>query len=235
MGAPRYALYWAPDRTSALWRFGCSVLGYDAETGDGVPYPQVRRLAGRWSAITEAPRVYGFHATLKAPFSLADGVSEADLVAETKAFALGRLAFVVPSLHLTRLSTYVALCPRGRPPALHAFADEVVAHFDRFRAPLSAADRARRQPDRLSERQRNHLDRWGYPQVFEDFKAHLSLVGPLGAHELDDAVADLGDIAPSAPDLAEVLVNDLTIFKQEAATSRFRILARCPLRAAGGG
>lgn len=29
----RYAVYLAPPAESALWRFGSSVLGYDAETG----------------------------------------------------------------------------------------------------------------------------------------------------------------------------------------------------------
>jgi hypothetical protein len=44
-----------------------------------------------------------------------------------------------------------------------------VREFDRYRAPLTEEDRARRRPERLSERQREYLERWGYPYVLEEF------------------------------------------------------------------
>jgi hypothetical protein len=51
----------------------------------------------------------------------------------------------------------------------------VVVKFDRFRAPLSDADRARRDPASLTERQRELLDTYGYPYVLEEFRFHLTL------------------------------------------------------------
>ena len=35
---PRYALYYAPAVDSALWRFGSAALGYDALTGEDIPF-----------------------------------------------------------------------------------------------------------------------------------------------------------------------------------------------------
>ena len=74
MSKPRYAVYYAPAADSALWRFGSATLGYDALTGEDLPFavPPGCDLA-LWPAFTEEPRRYGFHATLKAPFELADG------------------------------------------------------------------------------------------------------------------------------------------------------------------
>ena len=79
--AMRYAIYYAPDPASALWLFGSSVLGYDARTGRNVPLlaPAGISLAD-WEMATTDPRRYGFHATLKAPFRLALGMSEAALL-----------------------------------------------------------------------------------------------------------------------------------------------------------
>jgi hypothetical protein len=41
----RYAIYLAPAAGSALWRFGSSVLGYDAQTGEETPQPALASLA----------------------------------------------------------------------------------------------------------------------------------------------------------------------------------------------
>ena len=80
MSRPRYALYYAPPAETALWRFGSAVLGYDAVTAEDIAFtvPQACDPAA-WAELTAEPRRYGFHATLKAPFELATGRSEAQL------------------------------------------------------------------------------------------------------------------------------------------------------------
>ena len=76
---PRYAIYYAAPRGSALDRFGADLLGYDAWSGDDLQFPNGLPLD--WRELTSDPRKYGFHATLKAPFALAPGKSETELLA----------------------------------------------------------------------------------------------------------------------------------------------------------
>ena len=78
---PRYAIYYAPAPGSGLDRFGAALLGYDAFTGKDLPFPEdILQAAPDWRGLTGDPRKYGFHATLKAPMSLAPGRTEAELV-----------------------------------------------------------------------------------------------------------------------------------------------------------
>ena len=64
----RYAIYFLPAPDAGLWRFGASVLGYDAYDGTAPAFPRHSLFQGsgppRWVAD---PQRYGFHATLKAP------------------------------------------------------------------------------------------------------------------------------------------------------------------------
>ena len=70
----RYAIYFAPHSGSLLARFGASLLGYDPATGAEVDAPDHPAFHDPLSlGWTAAPRRYGFHATLKAPFHLAEG------------------------------------------------------------------------------------------------------------------------------------------------------------------
>ena len=85
---PRYAIYYAPAQGSSLDQFGAEMLGYDAWIGAALPFPGgvVERLPD-WRELSDDPRKYGFHATLKAPMALADGKSEKMLLAACAEFA----------------------------------------------------------------------------------------------------------------------------------------------------
>ena len=79
-GFPRYAIYFAAGSDAALSRFGAELLGYDAYTGNELPFPHdALHVAPDWRDISADPRKYGFHATLKAPMALADGKTENEL------------------------------------------------------------------------------------------------------------------------------------------------------------
>ncbi len=113
MSGPRYALYALAEPGSALEAFGRTVLGYDNGTGEAVPHPaDLQDLA----EVTDGARIYGFHATLKAPMRLAPGVSEADLLAE----AAGSPPITRPSLSARSPSRRSAgsspSCPSPRRP-----------------------------------------------------------------------------------------------------------------------
>jgi putative phosphonate metabolism protein len=226
--AVRYAVYFAPDPVSRLWRFGSAVLGYDAATGRDVPFlVPPGQTPDAWAAATEDPRRYGFHATLKAPFELREGASEADLAASLRGFAVAAApvdlgvcdVMVVPS---SRGGGFVALMPVRPPAGLATLERSVVERFDAFRAPLDAASRNRRDPDALSPRQRGHLERFGYPYVLEDFRFHMTLTGRLDAPA--PIVALLADMA-RANEVPQILrVDRLALFRQDQPSARFRII-----------
>lgn len=233
MTAPRYAIYVAPPPESRSWRLGCDLLGYDAATGEDVAGAPLAGLdAETWSALTAEPRRYGFHATLKAPFALAPGVGEADLLAAVEAFAAARPPAAAGPLALATLGPFFALVPEGRPAALHDLADATVVAFDAFRAPLTPQDRARRRPEQLTARQLAHLDRWGYPYVFEEFRYHMTLAGPVGEEIAPRVGAALAEAWRPLADEPHV-VDALVIFTQAHPTARFRAAQRFPLRGRG--
>src|SRR6201996_45018 len=85
---PRYALYYAPAPRSELGRFGAHLLGYDAFSRKTLRFPvNIEQALPDWGELTQDPRKYGFHATLKAPMALADDKSEAELLAACAEFA----------------------------------------------------------------------------------------------------------------------------------------------------
>jgi putative phosphonate metabolism protein len=228
---PRYAIYYVPARGSELNRFGAALLGYDAFGGDDLPFPEeVVQAVPDWRELTADPRKYGFHATLKAPFILTPGKSEAELFAACNAFAATPRAIPVIKPVVGSISGFIAVIPAEPPPELIRFAADCVTAFDSFRAPLTDADRARRNPPKLSPAQREHLDRWGYPYVMEDFRFHMTLTGRLGSERREPVLAML-KARFSALGLATLAIDRIAVFRQDSAASRFRIVNQWELRA----
>jgi putative phosphonate metabolism protein len=228
---PRYAIYFVPAPGSHLDRFGAHLLGYDAFTGEDLPFPDgILRTVPDWRDLTKDPRSYGFHATLKAPLSLAPGKTEAELLAACETFASAPPAIPVIRPVVGSISGFVAVIPAEPPAALIRFAAECVSAFDSFRAPLTAEDRARRNPSQLTPRQCEQLDRWGYPYVMEDFRFHMTLTGRLDAERREPILTMLRS-SFSAIDLKTLAIDRIAVFRQETATSRFRIINHWKLRA----
>jgi putative phosphonate metabolism protein len=221
---PRYAIYYVPPVGSELARFGASYLGYDACIGDALPFPDhATELAPDWRELTEDPRRYGFHATLKAPLSLASDKSEAELIAACARFAASARSIPLITPVVDSISGFLAVVPAEPAAELERLAADCVRSFDTFRAPLTAADRARRNPERLKARQRDYLDRWGYPYVFEEFRFHMTLTGRLPAERrppiLDMLRRRFSAIQPNA-----LAIDRIALFRQTDRASRFRII-----------
>lgn len=226
---PRYAVYFVPRADSALYRFGSTVLGYDCYTGadlDGMA-----DLPSDRAELTADPRRYGFHATLKAPFHLAPDYDEAALLQTFRAFAAEPRTIPSFTPVVRTLGGFLAIVPQETSAALTQLADDCVTAFDHFRAPLSDADRARRNPGRLTERQREQLERWGYPYVFEDFRFHMTLTGSVTEARRPIIEKVLGSLFLRAG-IAETVVDSLTLVCQRDPQSRFRVLAQRDLVAA---
>jgi putative phosphonate metabolism protein len=220
---PRYAIYYTPPPGSDLDRFGAQLLGYDAFHGDDLAFPDdIMQAAPDWRDLTNDPRKYGFHATLKAPLSLARGKTEAELLAACAAFASAPRAIPVIRPVIGSISGFIALIPAEPPPELIQLAADCVSEFDAFRAPLTEEDRARRNPCQLTPGRREHLDRWGYPYVMEDFRFHMTLTGRLRSERREPVLAMLRNHF-SAIDLKTLAIDRIALFRQDNADSRFRL------------
>lgn len=196
----RYALFYTP-APGPFADFGAAWLGWDSAAGQQVEQPQIGGLD--IVRLTARPRKYGFHATLKAPFYLADGQDQAALEDALDAFAAAHSRQPIGPLAVRADHGFLALRPIADQQGLRDLAAAVVRSFDTFRAPMSPEQLARRRQSRLTQRQDQHLVAFGYPFVFDDFHFHMTLTGPLRKTSGDDATAALNralaPVLPNAP------------------------------------
>ena len=226
--AYRYAIYYSPPTASPLGAFGAKWLGRTIEGQDLAPPALAWVSAQDWKTATVAPRKYGFHATLKPPFRLADGASEDELVSAVESFCAETGPADLGSLKVDRISGFLALTPE-RQDAVGRLAADIVREFDRFRAPLTAEEIERRRPETLTPRQRQLLDCWGYPYVIGDFRFHMTLTGNLPeadravfCAELEDRFSDL----KTGP----MTIDGICVFQQKSPEDELSLLRRIKLR-----
>lgn len=221
---PRYALYYAPPPGSLLARFGASVLAYDLATGADVDPPDHPLFHDPASlGWTAEPRRYGFHATLKSPFQLAEGRSPLELEQDVVAFCANQTAFDI-TLTLSLVGHALALVLAEPSPAMDALAASCVKHFDLFREPLSPEDRERRHPDQLSAAQVERLDQWGSPHVLDQFQFHMTLTGALEHKDRLRLEPVLRTLVADVP--LTTTVDGLLLCRQEGPTDRFVLQRR---------
>lgn len=178
--AHRYAAYFAPPVESDWWEAGSRWLGRCAasrrtwpQTGiDGVPAALQHRLMA-------APRRYGWHATLAAPFTLRPQIEESGLRAGLRMLCQAWKPFDMPELKVALLDDFLALVPARPSTALRAVADACVTGLHAFAEPLSPAELQRRRAAGLTPEEDALLLRWGYPFVLDRFRFHMSLTGSL--------------------------------------------------------
>src|SRR5262245_58571453 len=223
----RFAVYFTPGRDEPLTRRAADWLGRDPFSGGPAQPPAVSTLSPTEIAFhTAAPRRYGFHATLKAPFQLVPGETEATLADARAGFASRTQRFAV-RLVIGRIDGFFALVPATPAPLLQRLADDVVESFDRFRAPLSEADIERRNPDALSAEEFRNLHRWGYPYVFETFRFHMTLTGRVGAGESDRVRAALDEVfGPLIT--APIAIDGLVLFAEPEPGAPFGVHSYSP-------
>jgi len=134
MGSPRHAKYYAPPRDSLLASFGAALLGHDVWSGEDAASAQYAiEAAADWRELTADPRRYGFHATLKPPFTLAPGQSEAAPVAACEAFAETPRPVPVIRPTISAIAGFIAVTAEHRSDELRQLAFDGVTAFDGFR------------------------------------------------------------------------------------------------------
>lgn len=222
----RFAVYYAPDR-GAFADFAAGWLGWDPVDGARVDCPEMAGLPRQLSALTAAPRRYGFHGTLKPPFRLARGSSRGQLETDLALLAARLPVVELDGLVLQELGGFLALAPEGDLAPLETLAATVVEALDHHRAPAPPEETARRMTAGLSPRQKELLAEWGYPYVMDEFRFHLTLTGKLAPGEARLVSAALKPmIAPLVP--APFRVADLCLFGEDGE-GMFHLLQRYAL------
>ena len=214
----RYALYFAPLAGSIWSETGDAWLGRDA--GQEVERPQ-DKIPGipplLLAKLTSDARRYGFHATLKAPFHLAEGFSESHLEAMAEAFCKGQSGISLQTLQVRPITDFLALRPDPLDDEPAALAMRCVSYFDLLRATPDDAELARRRTRGLSSRQEILLQRWGYPYTEEEFQFHFTLTDDLAGVDAEVVYAirkaaeqHFAQVLAHAP----LTIDALTIFRE---------------------
>ncbi|QRM33379.1 DUF1045 domain-containing protein (plasmid) [Microvirga sp. VF16] len=228
-GKRRYALYYTPSADHPLTVAAAHWLGRDAFGRSGMA-EDARPDADR--QLTAEPRRYGFHATLKAPFRLRPGTSRPELEDALRRFAESRPPCPIGPLRVATLGSFVALVPRAASPMLQGFAAQVVSEFDAFRAPLTEPERHRRRQSGLDATETGYLEQWGYPYVFDRFRFHLTLTGPVPESARDGVARRLEALFASLLD-EDFPLDALTLFEQDHPAGEFVAIARFGLGVPG--
>jgi hypothetical protein len=214
----RYGVYFTPE-DPAFAAAGASWLGWDIRTGQKVGTPD--------PALVARPCRYGFHATIKPPFRLADQRRSSDLESALQALSRHLSPVTVPGLQLSWPGSFLAFTALGDAAPLNRLAAAVVRDLDRYRAPASEADLARHRKPHMSDAELRNLARWGYPYVMDRFRFHMTLTGPLPRAAREDAAAMAAEHFNSV--LPKPMVIGSLTLVGEAEDGFFHELARHPL------
>lgn len=225
MAFTRYAIYYTPP-PGAWAAFGAAWLGWDAARGL-VDHLDIPGLPLPLPEITQSPRRYGFHATIKPPFRLVKGCGEADLRRAFEGFCAAASPATTRGLELAQLGRFLALVPSGDDAALNDLAAAAVGDLDAFRAPPTEDELLRRRGTGLRPDQEMRLQKWGYPHVMEGFRFHMTLTGKLPKAQAAQVSGVLAQrLIPLLP--APFTVNALTLMGEDAQ-GFFHALDRCAL------
>jgi putative phosphonate metabolism protein len=225
----RYAVYYAPHPQSDLGRFGNAWLGRDPLANIELARPALAGLkVNDVIAATTSPTRYGFHGTLKPPFTLKQGQSRSGLEAALEKLCADITPVTCGPLTLKSISGFLALIPTDPVAPLEHLAARMVRDLDDFRQPEDATAMNKRRAAGLSARQENYLVTWGYPYVMEDFRFHLTLSNKLAPKQLERFEASLASTAAPLCQTA-FIIDDICLFGDPGDGKPFHLLRRFAL------
>ncbi len=152
-----------------------------------------------------------------------------DLVAATCSLADRVAPFELPPLAVTDLHGFLALRETTFCPPLQALADACVEELDRFRAPASESELARRRRAKLTEAQDAMLVRFGYPYVLDTWFFHMTLTRRLSPAEHETWRPRVEQFFAAATN-ARQTISDICLFTQAGSGAPFVIAERVALQ-----
>lgn len=212
----RYAVYFSPEPETALAKFGSEWLGLDAESG---------KIQASPSPYVESPRRYGFHATLKAPMRLADGVGFNDFRSGVERLASQLTSAELGILKPDQIGDFLALKTDDiYHEAVSDIAWRCTKELDKFRAPLSKEERNKRK--NLTPVESENLEQWGYPYVNDSFRFHMTLTSSLTQDDLTTAIKIVAPMVPKE----KTRLNSICIFGDPGSLKPFEFVERLDLK-----
>lgn len=204
----RCAIYFVPPADDPLQIAAAQWLRRDPYTGARVSWPVEGLVETDHAFLTAAPRRFGFHGTLKAPFRLAPEYEIGDLQAALDRFCRRLPAVTVPEMRIVPIQNAFALVPAVPMLELNDLAADFVTAFDIYRSPITDLDLARGDIGRFNGQQFDNLRNWGHPNVFDQFRFHMTLTGPIDELERDHVALVLqrhfGDLATAPLHIGQV-------------------------------
>lgn len=225
----RFAIYYAPDRDSTLWRRGCDWLGRDAAAKTFLRQPEFKKIGtDEFADATALPRRYGLHATIRPPMRLAAGVDLERLQAVARALS-ARLPIVeIGKFEVKLFRGFLALVPEKQKSAVTSLAADCVSYFEPMRAPLEVEEQVARMGAGLTDAQMLLLDKYGYPYVMDEYRMHISLTGPLEESQRKVFKAAAERWFEKALE-EDYVLNSISIFHEPGAGEPFERIADFPL------
>jgi hypothetical protein len=137
-------------------------------------------------------------------------------------------AVAISGLEVAMLGDFVALTPQRACPELNALAAAFVEGLDLLRA-VEARDEVKWPPAKLSSRQNELLEAWGYPYVFDQYRFHMTLTDAIPA-QLAGTVRDALRRAASSVVGKPLTIDAVVVVEETEPTAPFRGIARLRLR-----
>jgi Protein of unknown function (DUF1045) len=215
----RYAIYFCPTDDSALGRLGHDWL---ASSTDAPELPGIS--AERRNALLVKVRRYGWHATIRAPFTPMGNVTYADVRRAITSVAHARASFELP-MHIHRLAGFLALRPCVDGLAPRQLAATCLKALLPLCAPLSNEVMARRGVG-LDADEIALLRDYGYPYVLDRYRFHLTLSAPATKFEEQAMREWLGSRVAELP---STRVDALAICREVMPDGAFELVERIPL------
>lgn len=228
----RVAIYYAPAPESDWWHAGSRWLGRCAATGllqEQMPVTGLSLV--QLQKVTQEPRRYGWHATLKAPFRLVEGHDLDSVLACVQSICQDRAPFALSPLRVTRMGNFLGLRPEPQQPALEQLAADCVRNLQPLATPLSNDDLARRRRAGLTLEQDKLLQAWGYPWVLNHFRFHLSLTGPLDTAQPEQIEALTEAASRQFHNMPPCMVDRVSVFVEPTAGADFKLIEQVRFQA----
>jgi hypothetical protein len=211
----RYAVYFCPAAESALGTFG----------RDWLATTRIPGIAeNRFQALMADVRRYGWHATLSAPFELAQNADDAALHRKVAEVAQSFASFDLP-MRIDVLNGFLALRPSADETKVNALAERCVRDLNPLRAPVTKAAWDRRAKG-LDDVERLLFEAFGYPYVLDRFRFHMTLSAPATG---DEEQALRSYLQPRLAGCTVARIDALTICREKETGANVEPLARIAL------
>jgi len=154
----------------------------------------------QWRSWTAKPAHYGFHATIKAPFEMAEGKTKEQLFDDLESFCQSKSPLKLPGMAPSSREGFNSLTITDQSPELTELVFDCVKTFEPYRAPIKTADIERRNPETLSAKKLSYLREFGYPTVGDEFWFHMTLSSQTSDNAFGTWLSDTySKLVPEAP------------------------------------